>query len=323
MLTRRKTMQLTIGAVAMPFVSTIASAQAFPNRPVTLIVPWGAGGGTDTTLRALATATEKHLGQPIIIENRPGASGTLGPAQMAANAKSDGYTLSQLSTAAFRLPHMTKTSYDPTRDFTFVIGVCKYIYGVVVRSDAPWKTFAEVLAYGKANPGKFTFGNSGAGTGPQVTMDLIGRQQGIRWTGVPFRGLTESTTALLGGHIDAVADASGWAQLVDEGKFRLLVSFGESRTKKWPHVPTLRESGIDLVLSGPYGLVGPKGLEGNVVKTLHDAFKRGMEEASFAAMLGKLDQELNYMSPAEYHAFALKEFAEQKRIVKELGLKVN
>jgi tripartite-type tricarboxylate transporter receptor subunit TctC len=292
------------------------------NETSNAVVPWGAGGGTDATLRALATATEKYLGQSIIVENRPGGSGTLGPSQMA-GGKPDGYMLSQIPASVFRLPHMTRTTYDPTRDFTYIIGVCSYIFGVVVRSDAPWKTFPEVLAYAKANPGKFTFGNAGAGTGPQVTMDLIGRQQGIRWTGVPFRGLAESTTSLLGGHIDAVADSSGWAQLVDEGKFRLLVTWGESRTKKWPEVPTLREVGIDIVLSAPYGIAGPKGLEGNVVRTVHDAFKKGMEEPSFAAMLGKLDQQVNYMSPAAYHAFAMKEIANEKRIVDELGLKVN
>jgi tripartite-type tricarboxylate transporter receptor subunit TctC len=256
MLTRRKTLQFAASAVAMPFVSKAGWAQAYPNRPVTLIVPWGAGGGTDATLRALATATEKYLGQSIIVENRPGASGTLGPSQMAGSGKPDGYMLSQIPAAVFRMPHMTKTSYDPTKDFTYIIGVCSYIFGIVVRSDAPWKTFPELLAYAKANPGKFSFGNAGAGTGPQVTMDLIGRQQGIRWTGVPFRGLAESTTSLLGGHIDAVADS--WAQLVDEGKFRLLVTWGESRTKKWPEVPTLRELGINIVLTAPYALLDRK-----------------------------------------------------------------
>ena len=131
------------------------------------------------------------------------------------------------------------------------------------------------------------------------------------------------TTSLLGGHIDAVTDASGWAQLADEGKFRLLVSFGESRTKKWPQVPTLRATGIDIVLSCPYGIVGPKGLGDDVVKTVHDAFKKEMEEPSFATTLGKLDQGLNYMSPAEYHAYAMRQIAEEKRMVDELGLKVN
>jgi tripartite-type tricarboxylate transporter receptor subunit TctC len=322
MLTRRKSLQIVASALAMPLVSRTSWAQSFPTRPVTLIVPFGVGGVTDATLRALATATEPHLGKSIIIENRPGASGTLGPSQMA-SGRSGGYVLSQIPAAVFRMPHMTKTSYDPTKDFTYIIGVCSYTFGVVVRSDAPWKTFPEFIAYAKANPGKISFGNSGAGAGPHITMERIGKQQGIRWTAVPFRSLAESTTSLLGGHIDAVADSSGWAQLVDEGKLRLLVTWGETRTKRWPQVPTMREIGIDIILSAPYGIAGPKDLGSEVIRILHDAFKKGMEEKPFVEILGQLDQEINYMSSAEYHAFAIKEIANEKRIVDELGLKVN
>ena len=118
-----------------------ALAQNFPTRPVTLIVPWPAGGTTDVGLRALAAATEKHLGQPIVIENRAGAAGTLGPAQMAASAKPDGYTVAQIPITVFRYPFMTKVSFDPATDFTYIISLTGYTFGVVVKSDAPWKTF--------------------------------------------------------------------------------------------------------------------------------------------------------------------------------------
>ena len=137
-----------LAATAAVFAAGVGAAQAqtFPARPVTLIVPWPAGGTTDVSLRALATATEKHLGQSIVIENRGGAAGTLGPAQMAANAKADGYTISQIPITVFRLPFMAKTTFDPTKDFTYIIGLTGYNFGVVVRSDAPWKTFQEFLA---------------------------------------------------------------------------------------------------------------------------------------------------------------------------------
>ncbi len=154
-----------------------ALAQNFPTRPVTLIVPWPAGGTTDVGLRALAAATEKHLGQPIVIENRAGAAGTLGPAQMAASAKPDGYTIAQIPITIFRYPFMTKVTFDPATDFTYIISLTGYTFGVVVKTDAPWKTFNEFLADAKANPGKLNYGTPGAGTSLHITMEQIAKQQ--------------------------------------------------------------------------------------------------------------------------------------------------
>ena len=186
--------------------ASAAHAQTFPNRPVNLIVPWPAGGTTDVVMRALATATEKHLGQSLVIENRGGASGTLGPAHMAANAKPDGYTVAQIPITVFRLPHMRKTTFDPAKDFTYIIGLTGYTFGVVVRKDAPWKTFQELLADAKANPTKINYGTPGAGTSLHITMEQIAKHQGLKWTHVPFKGNAEATTALLGGHIQVLAD---------------------------------------------------------------------------------------------------------------------
>jgi tripartite-type tricarboxylate transporter receptor subunit TctC len=288
---------------------------------VTLIVPWAAGGTTDVALRALATATEKYLGQSIVIENRAGASGTLGPANMAATAKPDGYTISQLPITVFRQPFMTKTSFDPTRDFTYIIGLTGYTFGVVVRSDAPWKTFPELLAAAKANPGTITFGTPGAGTTPHITMEQIAKQQGIELVHVPFKGVAESTTALLGSHIHAIADSTGWAPQVTEGKFRLLVSWGATRTKNWPNVPTLKEIGIDMVINSPYGLGGPKGMAPEIVKVLHDAFKKGLDEPSNVAVMTQLDQERFYLDSENYRAFAMQQIVQEKRIVEQLQLR--
>ncbi len=298
-----------------------AQAQSFPARPVTLIVPWAAGGTTDIGMRALAAATEKHLGQSIVIENRPGGSGTLGPGQMAATAKPDGYTLAQMPITVFRFPFMTKTTFDPAKDFSYIIGVSGYTFGVVVKSDAPWKTFPELLAEAKASPGKINYGTPGAGTSLHITMEQIAKQQGIKWTHVPYKGSAETSNAILGGHIHAVADSSGWAQLVNVGQLRLLVTWGTSRTKNWPTVPTLKEVGIDMVSNSPFGIAGPKGMAPNIVKLLHDAFKKGMEEPSYAEAMNKLDQELFYLSSEDYGKFAIEQIAEAKRFVAELGLK--
>jgi tripartite-type tricarboxylate transporter receptor subunit TctC len=219
---------LILGLLAAGWVMAAATggaqAQSFPSRPVTLIVPWPAGGTTDVGMRALASATEKHLGQSIVVENRPGGSGTLGPGQMAATAKPDGYIVTQIPITIFRFPFMQKTSFDPATDFTYIIGVSGYTFGVVVRDDASWKTFQELVAAAKANPGKVNYGSPGTGTSLHIAMEQIAKQQGIKWTHIPFKGNSEAMNALLGGHIDAVADSSGWAQLVNAGRLRLLVT---------------------------------------------------------------------------------------------------
>jgi tripartite-type tricarboxylate transporter receptor subunit TctC len=310
-------------AAILALTARDSSAQNFPTRAVTFIVPWPAGGATDVALRALAAATERHLGQSIVIENKGGAAGTLGPAHMAANAKPDGYTISQLPITVFRLPYMMKTTFDPASDFTYIIGVTGYTFGVVVRSDAPWKTFHEFIAAAEASPGTLTYGTPGAATTPHITMEQIGKLQGAKFVHVPFKGAAESTTALLGGHIDAFADSTGWAPLVNDGKFRLLVTWGDARTKNWPTAPTLKEIGIDLVSNSPYGLGGPKGMDARTVKVLHDAFKQGLDEPSNLAAMAKLDQERFYLSTEDYRTFAMKQIAEQKRMVEELGLKEN
>jgi len=301
-------------------IATQACAQNFPTRPVTLVVPWPAGGSTDIGLRALATATERHLGQSIVIENRPGAGGTIGVTQMAATAAPDGYTVAQVPITLFRLPFTSKTTFDPVRDLSHIIGVSGYTFGVVVRADAPWKTFQELLDYAKANPGVINYGTPGAGTSLHITMEQIAKARGITWTHVPFKGNAESMNSLLGGHVQVVADSTGWGPLVNAGKFRLLVTWGAGRTKNWPDVPTLRETGVDIVSNSPFGIAGPKGMDPAVVKALHDAFKKGMEEPSHIEAMAKLDQEVAYLSSADYRAYAVRELAEQKKMIEALGL---
>ena len=320
-LDRRAFLHVAAGAAALAAATRFANAQTFPSKPVTFIVPWVPGGTTDVALRALATATERHLGRSIVIENKAGAGGTLGPAQMAALAKPDGYTVSQLPITVFRLPFMSRTSFDPAKDFTFIIGLSGYTFGVVVRSDAPWKTFHELIAAAKANPGTMTYGTPGAGTSLHITMEQIARQQGIKLVHVPYKGNAEATTALLGGHIHALADSSGWAPQVNEGKLRLLVSWGASRTKNWPTVPTLREIGIDIVSNSPYGIGGPKGMDPEIIKILHNAFKKGLDEPSNLAAMAQFDQERFYLSSEEYQAFAMQLIAHEKRMIEELQLK--
>jgi tripartite-type tricarboxylate transporter receptor subunit TctC len=229
--------------------------------------------------------------------------------------------VTQINTGVLRLPSMMKTSYDPVSDFTYIIGISGLTSGLVVRKDAPWKTFGELMADAKAHPGKITFGSPGGAANPYVVMQLIAKREGISWVSVPFKGFSESSNALLGGHIDAVSDAAGWAPLVNAGELRLLVTYGSARSRNWPDVPTLGELGIDVVSNAAYGIAGPKGIDPAVVKTLHDGFKSGMESAMFVDILRKFEQEPIYRSTADYHDYVMQEIAEQKRIVDELGLK--
>src|SRR6185295_4662010 len=308
-------------AAAVVAFAGVAQAQQFPTRPVTLIVPWPAGGSTDIGMRALASATEKHLGQSIVIENKPGAGGTIGPANMAAGAKPDGYTVAQLPITVFRMPFIQKTSFDPTRDFSYIIHITGYTFGVVVKADAPWKTFGELIEYARANPGKINYGTPGAGTSLHITMEQVAKQQGIKWTHVPFKGTSETTGALLGGHVDAVAYATCWAPLVNAGQLRLLVLWTAARSKNWPEAPTLREVGIDMVSNSPFGIAGPKGMDPAVVKTIHDAFKKGAEDPAYLEATAKLDQESAYMSSEDYRRYAAAQLVEQKKLIEDLGLK--
>jgi tripartite-type tricarboxylate transporter receptor subunit TctC len=297
-----------------------AFSQNFPTRPVTLIVPWPAGGTTDVGMRALATATEKHLGQSIVIDNRPGAGGVLGPMQMAATGSPDGYTIAQIPITVFRFPFLRKTSFDPANDLSYLISITGYTFGVVVKADAPWKTFGELLADAKANPGKISYGTPGAHTSLHITMEQIAKQQGIKWTHVPYKGSSETTNAVTGGHVPVVADSTGWGPLVDSGALRLLVTWGATRTRNWPAVPTLRESGIDIVSTSPFGIAGPKGMNPKVMAVLHDAFKKGMEEPAYIETMKKLDQEAFYLNSADYRSYAIAQLAEQKRLLPELGM---
>ena len=306
---------LIVAAAALAIAG--ASAQDFPSRAVTLVVPWPAGGSTDLAMRALATATEKYLGQPIIVENKPGAAGTLGATAMV-SAKPDGYMVTQIPITVFRNPHMTKVGYDPLTDLTYLIGVSGYTFGVVVRSDAPWTSWEALVAYAKANPGKLSYGTPGANTSLHVTMEDIAQRYGIQWTHVPFKGNADNMQALLGGHIDASADATGWAPHVQAGKMRLLVTWGAQRTRRWSSVPTLKELGYDIVSTSPYGIAGPKGMDPRVAKALHDAFRRGMEDATHLQAMEKFDQDLLYMSGDDYAKFARDTFAAEKATMTRL-----
>ena len=309
-------------AALFAVLSGAALAQGYPRRPVTFIVPWPPGGSTDLSMRALAMIAEKHLGGRLMIENKPGVSGTMGAQALAQNAKPDGYLIAQMPITVFRLPHMMKTAFDPMTDFTWIIHLTGYTFGVVVRSDAQWKTWGELIAYARANPGKLTYATPGNGTSLHITMEDIAQREGIKWVQVPLKGFADANTALLGGHVDMQADSTGWAEQVNNGKMRLLVTWGAQRTRRWPQVPTLKELGYPIVSNSPFGIAGPKGMDPAAVKALHDAFKKALEDPEFVKTLEKYDQEPYYLNSADYAALAKKSIEEEREAVKRLNLKM-
>ena len=313
----RSLLLAVIAATVMP--GTPVRAQDFPTKPVTIYCPWTAGGTTDQYFRAFAQIAGKYLGQPVIVENKPGAGGTLG-AQALANVKPDGYIVSQMPISVFRFPHMQKTQFDPAKDFTYIIGLSGYTFGIIVRPELPYMTFQDFIVAGKANPGKLTYGTPGAGTSPHLLVEDLQQKTGAQFQHVPFKGNADGMNAFMGGHIDAVSDSSGWGPQVDAGKARLLVTFGEQRTKRWPTVPTAKELGIDLVYPSPFGLAGPKGMDPKVVAILHDAFKKAIEDPEHQKILDKLDQVLWYRNTSDYQRIAMESIAHEKRTVDRLGL---
>ena len=310
-------MLVRIAAAAMLCAAQHAGAQAFPAKPITLVVPWPAGGSTDTHLRQFAMIAAKHLGQNVVVENKPGASGMLGPVAVSRMAP-DGYNLSQLPVSAYRIPHIQKVDWDPLRDFTYIIGITGYTFGVVVKSDSPFKTFKDLIEFARANPGKMSFGSTGTGTSPHLLMEEVGMKTGVQFLHVPFKGNADSTQALMGGHIMAQSDATGWGRHVDAGAFRLLVTFGEKRTK-W-NAPTAKELGIDIVSYSPYGIVGPKGMDPKVVKILHDAFKKTLDDPEHLKVLAQLDQVYWYKSSDEYRQWAADTLKAERATIERVGL---
>ncbi|KAF1044326.1 tripartite tricarboxylate transporter substrate binding protein [Xylophilus sp.] len=309
-----------LAAVAALGAGTPAWAQEYPSRPITLIVPFPAGGPTDRHLRTLADIAGKHLGQPIVVDNKPGAGGTLGPGTMARTARPDGYTVTQFPMSMLRMAHMQKTAWNPLTDFTYIIGLSGYTFGVAVRADSPYRSFSDYIAAARKNPGRIDYGSTGIGSSPHLLMEELAENAKVTLNHVPFKGDADLQQALLGGHLAAESGASGWEAYVDSGQMRLLVTFGEKRTPRWHGVPTAQELGYGVVSVSPYGLAGPKGMDPAVVQKLHDAFKKAMDDPRHVEVLRQLNQDAWYRSGADYARWAREAYAKDKVLIERLGL---
>jgi len=317
---RRFITQASIAATAIALPGW-ARAQAYPSRPIRYICPWPAGGSTDAVIRSLSESASKTLGVQIIVDNKPGAGGMLGAAELA-RAAPDGYTVGQLPHGVFRIPHMQKTTFDTTKDFTWIACLTGYTFGLVVPADSPFKSIKDVVDYAKANPGKFSYGSTGTGTSPHLAVEEFAQRAGITLNHVPFKGNADNMQAILGGHTMAASDATGWAPHVNSGKLRLLATYGSKRTKSWPSVPTLDELGFKTVSDSPFGVCGPKGMDPAVAQRLHDAFKKTLEDPAVLSTLDNFSQTVIYMDTPTYTRWAAETFVAEKATIERLGMAV-
>ncbi|MCW5701466.1 MAG: Bug family tripartite tricarboxylate transporter substrate binding protein [Bradyrhizobium sp.] len=316
---QRSRLKIALAAIGM-LASAAAGAQEYPTKPITLIVPWPAGGSTDLTMRAMAESASKVLGQPITIDNKAGGGGTVGPATMAAAAKPDGYTIAQIPITVFRLPLMQDVSWDAAKDFTYIVHLTGYTFGVTTSAEGPFKTWQDVVDFAKANPGKVTYATPGAGTSLHIGMEQIAGMAGIKLTQVPFKGGAETNAAVLGQHTMLQADSTGWKPLVDAGKLRLLMVWTGSRSPNYPNAPTLKELGYPMVYDSPFGIAGPKGMDPKIVAKLHDAFKKALEDPAVIATLAKYDMVPNYKNTEDYKKFVGEVTESERKVVEKLGL---
>jgi tripartite-type tricarboxylate transporter receptor subunit TctC len=256
-----------------------------------------------------------------VIENRPGAAGAMGAAAVV-RAKADGYTLSQSHNGSIRYPYMVPNApYDPNKDFTYILGISDNPFGLVVRSDSPWQTLDQFLKHAQQTPGAVSVAVPGTGSPGHLVADQIAAAAKIQWNVIPFKGTADSMNSLLGGHVTAAAESTGWATYVDSGRLRLLGVFTDRRMKKYPNVPTLKEAGINASDFSPWGIVGPAGMDPAVVRTLHDAFKAAMEHPEFAALLTSLSQQTHYMTGDEYRKYVAEAAQHQKGVVEKYNLR--
>ncbi len=301
-------------------LSTLCPAADYPTRSINVLIGYAPGGTTDLSVRTIANEASRILGKPMICNNVPGAAGTLVLGRVKGE-KPDGYTVFSCPTATLsRIPHLQTVPYEPLKDFSFIMNYALIQYGLVVRSDSPWKTFEEFIDYAKNNPNKIKYATAGVGTGQHLVMEYLSSKLGIKWDHVPFPGGVQAVTALLGGHVQAVSQSLEWKEQARAGKLRPLVIWTDQRSLSFPDVPTLKEKGYPFALVTGFSFIGPAGMPKDVVQKLQDAFHKAMEYKPFLEALDKFDLEPHYMDSENLEKFVRKLYQEEGDLIKSLGL---
>lgn len=293
---------------------------AYPTKSITMICPWGAGGGTDAILRALSKASEKEFGQTITVSNVTGGGGSTGHAAIM-NAKKDGYTIGMIT---FELNSMPPQGLAPFtyKDFDPIILVNTDAAALTVNADAPYKTLEEFIAYAKANPGTISIGNSAPGSVWHIGAGLMAQKTGINVKHVPFEGAAPAVTALVGNHIQAVSVSVAEVQSqVKAGKLRILGVMDDKRDALFPDVKTFRDQGIDVVFGTWRGIGLPKGVPAAEKAKIEDAFTKAMKNPEFVETAKKMGLTLNYKNSADFAKFLADNAAMVDQTMASIGLK--
>ena len=311
---------VVLGLAALPLARAARAQTAYPNRPIELIVPAGAGGGTDVLARAYAEAAKAHLPQPITVVNRPGASGMIGHGEMIA-ARPDGYKIAMVFAEIVIVPHLgqTKLSYE---DFVPIAQLNYDPAAITVRADAPYRTIEEFVAASKARPGELKMGNSGNGSIWHLASAAFEEKAGVRYNPIPFGGAAPAVLALIGGHVDAVAVSPGEvAAHVQGGRLRTLAVMADKRVKGFDAVPTMKERGIDVSIGTWRGLAVPKGTPPDVIAVLSDATRKAAQEPVLKDALDRLSMGQLYADAPTFRASMQKDNETFRQLVAKLGLK--
>lgn len=310
---------LTGAVFSSMFVSLGANAVDYPTHPITMVVPYGAGGTTDISARKLSSLAEAELGQPIVVENRPGGSGT-NAMRAVAKAKNDGYSLiATTSSPLFVTPAVRPVGYDSVKDFTPILNYSGPYHGVLVQADSPYKSFKELMDAAKSGT-SISYGTAGAMGGPHLSFELIARENKAKLKHVPFNGAGSATAALLGGHVD-VALVPAYRDLVLDSKLRLLGVLDDSRDPDFTSVPTLKEAGYNVEFPSVVGVMAPAGTDPKIVAKLEATFTKVANSDEFKEFMTKLNQPVRVMTGKKLGETIKMNLETFRQVAKELSQK--
>lgn len=300
-------------------------AQGYPTKPVTIVVPFAPGGATDIMARQLAERLNKRLGQPVIVENKPGA-GTMIASEYVAKAAPDGHTVLLAASSLGIAPSLySQVRYDPVKDFTPISLVASVVHVLEVHPSVPAKNVAELITWIKANPAKANYGSVGAGTSTHLESELFNTMAGVKMTHVPYKGSAPALMDLVAGNLQVMFDA--WASsgpFVKEGKTRLLAVTTAQRSKILPEVPTVAESGLPGYEAMPWlGFVAPAKTPAAVVDKFHTELVEVLKEPEVQAKFHSLGLDIIGNTPQEFGEFIKKDIVKWAKVIKESGAKVD
>jgi tripartite-type tricarboxylate transporter receptor subunit TctC len=314
---------MAVGAAALPALPRMARAQAYPSRPVHIIVGFPAGGATDIQARLMGQWLSDRLGQQFIVENRSGASGNIGT-EAVAKAPADGYTLLQVVTPhAINAALYSNLNFDFIRDIAPVVCAARLAYVVVVHPSVPAKTIPEFIAHAKANPGKINYGSAGSGTPQNIACELFKMMTGVNLVHVPYRGGAPATSDLVGGHIQVIfSPVSESIEHIKAGKLRALAVTTTARLDVLPDVPTLADFVPGYEASGFAGIGAPRNTPAEIIDMLNKELNAGLADSKIKSRIVELGGTVLGGTPAEFGTILSEATKKWAKVIKFAGIKV-